>query len=396
MSSNLEASVFVLSATRTPLGSFMGSLSSITAPKLGAATISESIKRSGLSAQEIEEVFMGEVLQAGVGQAPARQALIYSGIPNTVPAVTVNKVCGSGLQSIILGAQALKLGEKTAVVAGGMESMSLAPHLLALSRAGYRMGHASTLDSMIHDGLWDPYGAKHMGNYGDLCASEKHFSRADQDAFAKRSFENSIHAEKNNLFHDEIVEITIPSKKGDIIVKTDEGPSKVQFDKISTLKPAFSKDGSVTAANASTLNDGAASLVLGSEGLVKQKGLKPLAKIVSYAGSAGAPEWFTTAPSVGMKRALDKAGWSVKDVDLFEVNEAFAVVALAAQRDLEIPLEKLNVRGGAISLGHPIGCSGARIFVTLIHALRQTGKRRGVAGICIGGGESLAICVEIV
>lgn len=399
MSMSSTPNVYVLAATRTPLGSFMGSLSSLPAPKLGAETLKASISKlskDGIQASDIEEVFMGEVLQAGVGQAPARQATLFAGLPNSTPAVTINKVCGSGMQSIIFASQAIQLGDRHIVAAGGMESMSLAPHLLQSSRTGYRMGNVSTVDSMINDGLWDPYGQKHMGGYGDLCAAEKNFSRQELDEFSIRSFQNAQRAIAEKAFADEMAPISIESKKGVVVVDTDEGPAKVQFDKIPTLKPVFSKDGTVTAANASTLNDGAASLILGSESVVKSRSVKPLARIVSYAGSAQEPAWFTTAPAVGMQKALKKAGWSVADVDLFEVNEAFAVVALAAKRDLNIPLEKLNIRGGAISLGHPIGASGARIVVTLIHALRQMGKKRGLAGICIGGGESLAVCVEVV
>ncbi len=388
--------IVVVGMARTPFGSFQGVLSTVPAPKLGAVAIEAALKRSGLKADQVSEVIMGNVLTAGEGQAPARQASIYAGIPNTVPALTVNKVCGSGMKAIMLGVQSILLGESEIVVAGGMENMSLAPFILNQARSGFRMGNQTLQDSMILDGLWDPYNNQHMGNCAELCAQEKRFSRQDQDQFAIESFKRAQEAQKSGRFAEEIVPVEIPGKKGEIQrIVADEGPSKVQFEKIPSLKPVFDKQGSVTAANASTINDGACALVLTSLDSARQLQLKPLAKIVAYATHAGAPEWFTTAPAGAIVKAMRKVNWQMKDVDLFEVNEAFAVVALAAQKELSIPLDRLNVWGGAIALGHPIGASGARIVTTLISALKNRGLKRGVAGICIGGGEATAICVEI-
>lgn len=393
---SMKKEVVIVSIARTPQGAFQGSLSALTAPKLGAVAIKKALERAGIDGSKVDEVFMGNVLQAGIGQAPARQASIFAGIPNSVPATTVNKVCGSGMKSIIFGVQSILTGDNDVVVAGGMESMSNAPYYLPNARSGLRMGNAPFIDGMIHDGLWDPYNNQHMGNCGELCAKEKGFTREMQDAFAIQSFQRANAAWKEGRFKDEIATVEIEGKKGDkVLVDTDEGPAKVNYEKIPGLKPVFAKDGTVTAANASTLNDGAAALVLMSAEKAKELGLKPLAKIVSYAGFAQDPVWFTTAPAEGMRRALKKANWSVGDVDLFEVNEAFAVVTMAAGKDLAIPAEKMNIWGGAISLGHPIGASGARIVVTLVNQLRTLGKKKGMAGICIGGGESTAIAVEI-
>jgi acetyl-CoA C-acetyltransferase len=389
--------IFVVGYARTPIGSFQGALSSIPAPKLGAIAIEGALKRAGVQPNQVSEVIMGNVLTAGEGQAPARQAMITAGIPNTVPALTINKVCGSGMKAIMLGTQSIALGDSDVVVAGGMENMSQAPYLVSNARGGFRMGHQQFIDSMIHDGLWDPYNNQHMGNCGELCAKERNFSRKDQDDFAIESFRRAQDAQKSGKFADEIVPVAIQGKKGDVTqFDTDEGPAKVQFDKIPTLKPVFDKAGTVTAANASTINDGAAALVLMSGEKVRELGIKPIAKIVSYGTNAQDPVWFTTAPAEAMRRAMKKAGWDAKQVDLWEVNEAFAVVALAAQREIEIPMDRLNVRGGGISLGHPIGASGARIVVTLISALKEKNLKRGVAGICIGGGEGTALCVELV
>lgn len=392
----MSKEIFILGAARTPIGSFQGMLSGIPAPKLGASAIKAALERAGVNGESVNEVIMGNVLAAGVGQAPARQALIYAGLPKSVPALTVNKVCGSGMKAVMLGTQSILVGDSEVVVAGGQENMSLAPFILQGGRTGFKMGHQQMQDSMILDGLWDPYNNQHMGNCGELCAREKQFSREAQDAFAIESFKRAQDAQKSGKFKNEIIGIEIPSKKGDPVqFSDDEGPTKVQFDRIPTLKPAFDKAGSITAANASTINDGAAALVLASGEKAKALGAKPIARIVSYATHAQAPEWFTTAPAGAMMPALKKAGWSVSDVDLFEVNEAFAVVAMAAQKELGIPHEKLNVWGGGISLGHPIGASGARILVTLIHALKDRGKKRGLAGICIGGGEATAIALEL-
>lgn len=397
MANSPSKEVYVVGYARTPIGSFQGALSSISAPKLGAIAIQGALKRAGVQPNQVSEVIMGNVLTAGEGQAPARQASINAGIPNTVPALTINKVCGSGMKALMLGAQSIMLGDSDVVVAGGMENMSQAPYLVSNARGGFRMGHQQFIDSMIHDGLWDPYNNQHMGNCGELCAKERNFSRKDQDDFAIESFRRAQEAQKSGKFADEITPVAIQGKKGDVTqFDTDEGPSKVQFDKIPTLKPVFDKAGTVTAANASTINDGAAALVLMSGEKVRELGLKPIAKVVSYGTNAQDPVWFTTAPAEAMRRAMKKAGWESKQVDLWEVNEAFAVVALAAQRELEIPMDRINVRGGGISLGHPIGASGARIVITLISALKEKNMKRGVAGICIGGGEGTALCVELV
>jgi acetyl-CoA C-acetyltransferase len=387
--------VVIVGMARTPFGSFQGQLSQLPAPKLGAIAIEAALKRAGVSADQVSEVILGNVLQAGVGQAPARQAAIFAGIPKSVPAMTINKVCGSGMQAIMLGVQSIQLGESEVVVAGGMESMTNTPYYVQNARSGFRMGNQNMVDGMILDGLWDPYNNQHMGNCAELCAKEKSFTREAQDAFATESFRRAQAAQKAGKFASEIIPVEIQGRKGDVTqVSADEGPSKVQFDKIPGLKPVFDKTGTVTAANASTINDGAAVVILMSAEKAKALGVKPLAKIVSSGKNAQEPVWFTTAPAEAMKRAMKKAGWETSSVDLFEVNEAFAVVALAAQKDLGIPAEKLNVWGGAISLGHPIGASGCRIVMTLVSQLRDSGKKRGVAGICIGGGEATALCVE--
>lgn len=393
----MKTEIVIASIARTPVGAFQGSLASLTAPKLGAIAIKTALSRAGIDGAKVDEVYMGNVLQAGIGQAPARQASIFAGIPNSVPATTVNKVCGSGMKSIIMGVQSILAGDNEVVVAGGMESMSNVPYYLPNARTGLRMGNAPFVDGMIHDGLWDPYNNQHMGNCGELCAKEKGFTREMQDQFAISSFQRANAAAKEGKFKNEMAPIEIEGKKGDkTIVDTDEGPAKVNYEKIPALKPVFDKAGTVTAANASSLNDGAAAVVLMTAEKAKALGVKPLARIVSYAGFAQDPVWFTTAPAEGMRRALKKAEWDVKDVDLFEVNEAFAVVAMAAAKDLGIPSEKLNIWGGGISIGHPIGASGARIVVTLVNQLRTLGKKKGVAGICIGGGEATAIALEVI
>ena len=389
--------VYILAARRTPVGSFMGSLASVSAPKLGATAIAAALKDAGVNPKDVGQVYMGNVLSAGIGQAPARQASIYAGIPNSVPCTTVNKVCGSGMKALMLGAQSIETGEAEVVVVGGMENMSQVPHYLENSRGGFRMGHQKIIDGMIKDGLWDPYGDVHMGNCAELCAKELGFTRQAQDEYAIQSFKRSQEAIKSGKFKNEIAPVAITQKKGDpILVDTDEGPGKAQFDKMPKLSPVFQKDGTVTAANSSTINDGAAALVLVSEEYVKRTGAKPLAKIISYASHAQAPEWFTTAPVQASLNALKRAGWNKGDVDLWEVNEAFAVVAMAALKELELDNEKLNVHGSGVSLGHPIGASGARLVVTLVNALRTHGKKRGLASICIGGGEGTAVTVELV
>ena len=389
--------VYIVGMARTAFGSFQGAISSVPAIQLGATAMKAALERAQVDPAQVSEVILGNVLMAGEGQAPARQAAIRAGIPKSVPAVAINKVCGSGMKALMLGMQSILLGEQDVVVAGGMESMSQAPYLLTQARGGFRMGNQTVYDSMIMDGLWDPYNQQHMGNCAELCAREYQFTRQAQDAFAAESFRRALDAQKNGKFKFEITPVEIQGKKGDVQwVDTDEGPSKVQFDKIPTLKPVFDKQGTVTAANASTINDGAAALVLVSAEYAKKHVLKPLAKIAAYGANAQEPEWFTTAPAEAMRRAMKKVNWQVSDVDLFEVNEAFAVVAMAAQKDLSIPADRLNVWGGAISLGHPIGASGARIVMTLTSALRDRRLKKGVAGICIGGGEATAVCVEIV
>ena len=387
--------VVIASVARTPIGNFLGALSSIPAPKLGATAIEAALKRAGVNADQVSEVIMGNVLPAGEGQAPARQAAIFAGIPKSVPALTINKVCGSGMKALMLGTQSILLGDSEVVVAGGMENMSQVPYIIPGARTGLRMGHQQIVDAMIYDGLWDPYSNQHMGNCGDLCAKERNFSREEQDRYAIQSYKRAQEAQKGGKFQFEIAPVSITGKKGDVTqISEDEGPGKAQFDKIPTLKPVFDKSGTITAANSSPVNDGAAALVLMSAEKDKQLGVKPLAKIVSYGTHAQAPEWFTTAPADAMRKAAKKAGWEMNSIDLFEVNEAFGVVALAAQKELQIPEQKLNVRGGAIALGHPIGASGARIVITLLAALKDMNLKRGMAGICIGGGEATAICIE--
>ena len=387
--------VVIVSVARTPIGSFQGSLASLPAPKLGSIVIEAALKKGGVDPAEVSEVIMGNVLTAGEGQAPARQAAIHAGIPTNVPALTINKVCGSGMKAVMLATQSILLGDSEVVVAGGMESMSNAPYLLPSARSGFRMGNQSAIDSMIHDGLWDPYNNQHMGNCGELCAKERGFFRKDQDDYATESFHRAQAAQKAGHFKDEIVPVAIQGRKGDTtLIDTDEGPGKAQFDKMPGLKPVFDKNGTITAANASPLSDGASAIVLMSAEKAKALGLQPLARIVSYGSNAQAPEWFTTAPAEAMRRAMKKAGWESKDIDLFEVNEAFAIVAMEAAQQLSIPSEKLNVWGGAIALGHPIGSSGARILITLVSALHKLNLKRGIAGICIGGGEATAICIE--
>lgn len=388
--------VWIVSTARTAIGSFQGALAGFTAPQLGSFAIRSALERAKVSSDQVNEVIMGNVLTAGVGQAPARQAALGAGIPNRVPALTVNKVCGSGMKAVMLGAQSILLGDSDVVVAGGQECMSQTPYLLTGARSGFRMGNQPVVDSMIHDGLWDPYKNQHMGNCAELCAREKKLSREEQDAYAIESFKRAQEAQKSGKFKGEIAPVEIKGKKGDVTqFDTDEGPAKVQFDKVPTLKPAFDKTGSVTAANSSTINDGAAALVLMSPDKAKVLGVKPIARLISYGTHAQAPEWFTTAPADAMRNAMNRADWKVSDVDLFEVNEAFAVVAMAAQKELQIDADKYNVWGGAIALGHPIGASGARILITLLSALKDKGKKRGVAGICIGGGEATAVCVEL-
>jgi len=386
----------LVSACRTPLGSFLGTLSSITAPRLGAVAISDSIRRAGIDPSMVQEVIMGNVLSAGEGQAPARQAALYAGLPESVECLTVNKVCGSGLKAVMLAAQAIRLGDADVIVAGGMESMSNVPFLLDRARTGYRMGHGQLVDAMIRDGLWDVYNDYHMGNAAELCAKECAIPRAAQDEFAVTSYRRAQAAWEQGRFAEEIVPVSVKAKQGDELVTKDEEPFKTNFDKIPALKPAFQKDGTVTAANASKINDGAAALVVMSAGRAEQLGVRPIARIVDFASSAKKPEWFTTAPADVIVKTLDRAGMKLSDIDLFEINEAFAVVTLAVNKILNLDPERVNVNGGAVALGHPIGASGARILVTLLHALRQKSRKRGMAAICIGGGEAAGMIVEMI
>jgi acetyl-CoA C-acetyltransferase len=387
--------VIIAGACRTPIGAFQGALASLPAPELGAIVVKEAVRRAGIDSKKIDEVIMGCVLPAGVGQAPARQAAIKAGLPVEVTCMTLNKVCGSGLKAVMLAAQAIMLGDADVIVAGGMESMSNTPYLLDKARDGYRLGHGELVDSMIKDGLWDVYNNFHMGNAAELCARECNIPRQAQDELATMSYKRALAAQEKGLFVKEIVPVPLPQKKGEpIFVKEDEEPKKVNFEKMLTLRPAFDKEGTVTAANASKINDGAAAVVVMAKEVADKLGVKPQVKILSQASAAKKPEWFTTAPIDAIEKILKKSGFSLDKIDLFEINEAFAVVALAAQQKLGIPLEKLNVHGGAVALGHPIGASGCRILVTLIHALQEYKKKYGMAAICIGGGEAAAVIVE--
>lgn len=386
--------VFITSAVRTPIASFQGAFSELPAPRLGAIAIKEALNRSKITGEKVDEVIMGEVLTAGVGQAPARQAAIYAGLPASVPCLTINKVCGSGLKAVMLGADSIQLGRANVVVAGGQENMTQAPHLLQNSRAGFRMGAAQLTDSMVNDGLWDPYNNWHMGTAAELCVKENSFTREQQDAFAIESYKRAQRAQVENDFKNEIVPVEVASRKGTVTVDKDEEPTKTDFAKVPGLKPAFDKTGTITAANASKINDGAAAIVLMSESAVKETGAQPLAKIVAHATNAQDPKWFTTAPVGAIRKACEAAGLTVDQIDLFEINEAFAAVTMVAMKDLKIPAEKVNIHGGAVALGHPIGASGARILTTLVHALKQRQKRYGLATLCIGGGEAVALIVE--
>lgn len=384
----------IVSATRTAVASFQGGFANTPAPRLGAAVIKSAIEKAQLKNTDINEVIMGEVLTAGVGQAPARQAALYAGLANSTPCLTINKVCGSGLKSVMLACDNIRLGNTSIAVAGGQENMTLAPHLLENSRTGYRMGSQSIVDSMIKDGLWDPYNNFHMGNAAEICSREFSFTREAQDDFAIDSYKKAQKAIADGKFINEITPFVIETKKGQITVDTDEEPGKALFDKIPGLKPAFEKDGTITAANASKINDGAAALVVMSESEAKKRGLKPLATVVSYATFAQEPKYFTTAPVGAIKKSLEMANLRIAEIDHYEINEAFANVTMAAQKTLEIPVEKTNIHGGAIAIGHPIGASGARILTTLIHSLHTNSLRRGLATLCIGGGEAVAMIIE--
>ncbi|MBK7863367.1 MAG: thiolase family protein [Archangiaceae bacterium] len=387
--------VVIVGAARTPIGAFQGALSSLSAPQLGAIAIKAALERAGVKPEAVEEVLMGCVLQGGVGQAPARQALRFAGLPDAVPATTVNKVCGSGLKAVVQAYQSIALGEIDVAVAGGMESMSNAPYFTHALRGGARMGNVEMKDLMIHDGLWDPYDNVHMGTCGELCAKERNISRAQQDEYSVESTNRAIRAQKEGAFKAEIVPVSVPQKKGDpVIVSDDEGPKGAKPEKIPTLKAAFQKDGTVTAGNASSINDGAAALVLMSADRAKAEGKTVLAKISGWAQAARKPVEFTIAPADAISKLLAKQKLQTGDVDLWEINEAFAVVAIANNQILKLDPAKVNPRGGAVVLGHPIGASGARLMVTLLHELKDLNKKRGVASLCIGGGEGIAMLVE--
>lgn len=387
--------VAIVAAKRTPMGSFLGGLSGLAAPQLGSAAIKAAVEQSKVGGQNIDEALLGCVLSAGQGQAPARQAVLGAGLPVAVPCTTVNKVCGSGMKTIMMGADSIKVGSNSVVLCGGLESMSNAPYLLKDARKGHRMGDKKAIDSMVSDGLWDPYDNVHMGNCGEICANEYSFSREDQDQYALQSLQYAKAAQAAGVFEWEMAPVTIKGRKGDVVVSIDESPGQAMPDKISKLKPAFDKNGSVTAANASTINDGASALIIAGEDAVKAHGLTPIAWIEGYTQHAQTPKYFTTAPGPAVKKLLEQAKWSASDVDLWEINEAFAVVTMAAIKDLGISREQVNVFGGATALGHPIGSSGSRIVVTLLNALRHHKKQRGIATLCIGGGEATAIAVTM-
>jgi acetyl-CoA C-acetyltransferase len=389
------ANLFIVGAARTPIGAFQGALSALAAPRLGAVAIKEALSRGRVAPELVGEVFVGNVLSAGIGQAPARQASIYAGVPNTVPCTTVNKVCGSGLQAAVLGAKSLLAGDAEIVVAGGMESMSNVPYYLTGARTGYRIGDQKVVDGMMFDGLFDPYNEYPMGKAGELCAREYDLGREAQDQFAAESYRRAQQAIASGAFKREIVAVPVPQKKGDpVLVDTDEEPGRGDPAKLGKLKPAFDPQGTITAGNASSIDDGAAAVVLASEAAVKKHGLEPLARIVGWGAAAQAPEWFTTAPAKAIEGTLGRLKLTAKDIDLWEINEAFSCVTMACARLAGLDLATVNVRGGAVALGHPIGASGARVLVTLLHAMADLGKRRGLATLCIGGGEAVAMVVE--
>ena len=386
--------VVIVGAARTAIGSFLGSLAQVPAPKLGAAAIKAALERAGVGANDVGVVHVGNVLQAGVGQAPARQAALFAGLPQSVPCVTINKVCGSGLEAVLGAARMIAAGEVEIAVAGGMESMSNAPHVLRGLRTGVKMGPLDTVDAMVHDGLWDPYSNQHMGNCAELCAKEKAIPRSAQDEHAAESYRRALDAQKQGFFKAEITPVKVADRKGEISVETDEEPGRGNIEKLAGLRTAFQKDGTITAGNASSINDGAAAVVLMSADEAKRRGAKILGRLVASGYHAQAPEWFTTAPATAIKNALAKAGWDAKQVDLWEINEAFSVVSLANNQLLGLDPAKVNIWGGAVALGHPIGASGARVLVTLLHAMAARGAKTGCASLCIGGGEGIALLVE--
>jgi acetyl-CoA C-acetyltransferase len=387
--------VYIISGTRTPVGSFNGILTPLKAPELGAIAIKEAVKRANIKPENVSEVIMGCVLQGGIGQAPARQASIGAGIPDSVPCMTINKVCGSGLKSVMLGAQAIMTSESNIVVAGGMESMTNAPYYLDKARSGYRMGDGKLIDGMIYDGLWDPYSNVHMGNIGEICAREKNITREQQDEFAKGSYEKALDAIKNGYLKEQIVPVEMKDRKGNVtVIDEDEEPKKLNIEKGMKLKPAFDKEGTITAFNASKINDGAAAVVLASKSKAEEMGLKPMARIIAQATHAQSPDWFTTAPAYAIEKILKKSGISKDDIDLFEVNEAFAVVSCAVNTIAGLDNSKVNVTGGAIAFGHPIGASGTRLLVTMLYNLKRLNKKYGLVTLCIGGGEAAALIIE--
>ena len=389
--------VVIVSAARTPMGAFQGDFSDLAAHDLGGAAIAAAVARAGIQPEQVEEVLFGNCLMAGQGQAPARQAGFKGGLPQSTGAVTLSKMCGAGMEATILAHDQLIAGSRDVMIAGGMESMTNAPYLLKKGRAGYRMGHDKVYDHMMLDGLEDAYEAgRSMGTFGEDCAAKYQFTREQQDKFAMTSVQRAQDAINSGAFKAEITPVTFSTRKGEVTVEQDEGPLKIRLDKIPTLKPAFKKDGTITAAASSSINDGAAAMVLMTESKAKALGLQPLARITGYATHAQEPGWFTTAPVPASQKALEKAGWKVEDVDLWEINEAFAVVPMALMAEMKVPHDKVNVHGGACALGHPIGASGARILVTLIHALQRHGKQRGLATLCIGGGEGTAMAIELV
>ena len=391
---NKENSVVIVSAKRSPIGSFQGAISSISAPKLGSLIISNILEETTVDPFLVDEIIMGNVLSAGIGQAPARQAAIGAGMPDSVECLTINKMCGSGLKAVMLGSQAIQVNDANIIIAGGFESMSQSPYLVPKARAGYRLGHGNLIDSVIFDGLWDVYNDIHMGNCAEICARDRGYSIIDQNDFAKESYQRAINAQEIGAFNNEIVSIEVKNKNNTITFDNDEEPKKVNFEKMDTLKPVFEKDGTITAANASTINDGAACLLMMSENKASELGFKPLARIMSQASAAQDPKWFTTAPIEAIKKVLTKVDLTVDDIDLWEINEAFAPVVMAVVDDYNLDYGKININGGAIALGHPIGASGARILTTLIHSLNQKEKSLGLATICIGGGEASAVIIE--
>ncbi|MGD9599582.1 MAG: acetyl-CoA C-acyltransferase [Steroidobacteraceae bacterium] len=391
----MSPTVLIAAAQRTPIGALQGALSAATATDLGAAAARGALAAAGIRPGDIEEVIFGCVLSAGLGQAPARQAALAAGVPDAVPATTINKMCGSGMKALMMAADQIRAGDVGVVLAGGFESMTNAPYLLPKARGGYRLGHGEVLDHMFYDGLQSPFDGKPMGSFADTTAAKYGFTRAAQDAYAAESVRRAQAAVANGLFAAEISPVTLKGRKGETVVDRDETPSTCNIEKIPTLKPAFNRDGTVTAASSSSISDGAAAAILMSEPAAQRLGVKPLARVLAYASHAQAPEWFTTAPAGAIRKVLDQLGWQAGDVDLFEVNEAFAAVTMAAMHDIGIGASRINVNGGACALGHPIGASGARITATLLHALARTGGRRGVASLCIGGGEATAIAVEL-